>query len=81
MVSGTPIFEGILDLKGELNFLRLEPYAAKLEDGFFDFSITNHWNMHSEHGLEVLRCIGLLMLRRSKDMTIARTGRSIMEQK
>lgn len=81
LVSGTPIFEGISDLKGELNFLRLEPYAAKLEDGFFDFSITNHWNMHSEHGLEVLRCIGLLMLRRSKDMTIARTGRSIMEQK
>lgn len=33
MLSGTPIFEGIDDLRGELNFLRLEPYAAKLEDG------------------------------------------------
>lgn len=81
LVSGTPIFEGISDLRGELNFLRLEPYAAKLEDGFFDFSITNHWNTHSEHGLETLKILGLLMLRRSKDMTIASTGRSIMEQK
>ena len=80
-MSGTPIFEGISDLRGELNFLRLEPYAAKLEDGFFDFSITNHWNTHSEHGLETLKILGLLMLRRSKDMTIAGTGRSIMEQK
>jgi len=81
LVSGTPIFEGISDLRGELNFLCLEPYAAKLEDGFFDFSITNHWNTHSEHGLETLRILGLLVLRRSKDMTIARTGQSIMEQK
>jgi len=37
MLSGTPIFEGIDDLRGELNFLRLVPYAAKWEDGFFDF--------------------------------------------
>lgn len=81
MMSGTPIFDGIEDLKGELNFLRLDPYAAKLEDGFFDFSILNHWKLHSKHGLEILRVLGLLMLRRSKDMTIRQTGRSIMDQK
>ena len=25
MLSGTPLFEGIADLRGELNFLHLEP--------------------------------------------------------
>ena len=81
MLSGTPIFEGFDDLRGELNFLRLEPYAARLEDGFFQFSIMNHIHMKSLRGLETLRILGLLMLRRSKSMTIHRTGSSIMEQK
>ena len=81
MLSGTPIFEGIGDLRGELNFLRLTPYAAKWEDGFFDFSIMNHWNHRSKHGIETLRILGLLLLRRSKDMTVCETGASIMEQK
>eukprot|EP00578_Thalassiosira_sp_NH16_P021382 CAMPEP_0181099756 /NCGR_PEP_ID=MMETSP1071-20121207/12826_1 /TAXON_ID=35127 /ORGANISM="Thalassiosira sp., Strain NH16" /LENGTH=1332 /DNA_ID=CAMNT_0023182433 /DNA_START=29 /DNA_END=4027 /DNA_ORIENTATION=+ len=81
MLSGTPIFEGIQDLRGELNFLRLVPYAAKHEDGFFDFSIMSHWAQQSEHGLETLRVLGLLILRRSKGMTICRTGQSIMEQR
>ena len=69
------------DLRGELNFLRLTPYAAKYEDGFFDFSIMNHWNQHSPHGLDTLKILGLLMLRRSKDMTLHSTGQSIMEQR
>eukprot|EP00957_Ditylum_brightwellii_P068116 5170553-Ditylum_brightwellii.AAC.1 len=73
MLSGTPLFEGIDDLRGELNFLRLEPYAAALEDGFFDFSITNHWKARSEHGLETLRILGLLLLRRAKNMTLRLT--------
>lgn len=30
MLSGTPIFSSIDDLRGELNFLRLTPYAAKV---------------------------------------------------
>lgn len=81
MLSGTPIFEGIEDLRGELNFLRLVPYGAYSEDGFFDFSVTNHWRAHSMHGLETLRILGLLILRRSKDMTIRGTGRPIMEQR
>lgn len=81
MLSGTPIFEGIDDLRGELNFLRLSPYAAQWEDGFFDFSIMNHWKHHSEHGIATLRILGLLILRRSKDMSICRTGLPIMDQK
>jgi hypothetical protein len=34
MLSGAPWFEGIDDLHGELNFLRLEPFVARFEDGF-----------------------------------------------
>eukprot|EP00956_Cyclotella_meneghiniana_P002044 scaffold2280_cov68-Cyclotella_meneghiniana.AAC.1 len=81
MLSGTPIFESIEDLRGELNFLRLTPYAARWEDGFFDFSIMNHWKHQSEHCIETLRILGLLILRRSKDMTIHETGLPIMNQK
>ena len=73
--------EGIDDLRGELNFLRLSPYASQFEDGFFNFSILNHWTLHSKHGLETLRILGLLILRRSKDMTICATGNSIMDQR
>ena len=29
MISGTPLFEGIIDLKGELNFLRVEPFCSR----------------------------------------------------
>lgn len=78
MISGTPLFEGIEDLKGELNFLSLEPFAAKLEDGFFDYNIINHWKAHSHHGLETLKILGLLLLRRSKSMTIAHTNAPLM---
>ncbi len=81
MLSGTPIFEGIEDLKGELNFLRLTPFAANYEDGFFNFSVMSHWNQHSLHGLETLRVLGLLILRRGKSMTIRQTGAPIMQQR
>lgn len=78
MLSGTPLFDGIGDLRGELNFLNLEPYSAALEDGFFDFSITNHWTQHSVHGLETLRILGLLLLRRSKSMTIVQSRQPLL---
>jgi len=81
MMSGTPIFSGIEDLRGELNFLRLSPYAAKLEDGFFNFSILSHWDARSLHGLDTLRILGMLLLRRSKDMTVSESGRSIMDSR
>jgi hypothetical protein len=78
MLSGTPLFDGIDDLRGELNFLRLDPYSANLEDGFFDFSITNHWAQHSIHGLETLRILGMLILRRSKSMTIVSSQQPLL---
>jgi hypothetical protein len=78
MLSGTPLFDSIEDLKGELNFLSLEPYAAKSEDGFFRFSITSQWKHCCIHGLETLKVLGLLLLRRSKSMTICETGQPLM---
>jgi hypothetical protein len=69
-LSGTPMFEGVDDFRGELCFLRLEPFAGSLDDGFFDFAVKNHWKEQSRHGLDTLRVLSLLMLRRSKNMTI-----------
>ena len=74
MLSGTPLWEGIQDFKGELCFLGLEPFAANNEDGFFDFAIANHWEARSKHGLEILRILGLVMLRRTKSMNILESG-------
>ena len=36
----------------------------------FNFSILDHWNARSVHGLDTLRILGMLLLRRSKDMTL-----------
>lgn len=74
MLSGTPLFEGIGDLRGELNFLRLEPFAAGLEDGFFEFCVGGPWAARSRTALDLLSVLRLLMLRRSKDMTLAESG-------
>lgn len=74
MLSGTPLWEGIQDFKGELCFLGLEPFAANNEDGFFNFAIANHWKARSKHGLEILRILGLVMLRRTKSMSIIESG-------
>ncbi|KAL7547448.1 hypothetical protein ACHAWF_010744 [Thalassiosira exigua] len=81
MMSGTPIFEGIEDLSGELDFLRVEPFAASRSDGFFEFAVSNHWVRRSRRGLDTLRILGLLILRRAKDMTIRGTGAPIMDRK
>jgi hypothetical protein len=78
MLSGTPLFEGIDDLRGELNFLRLEPFSAALEDGFFKFAISNHWDRCDVTAFETIRVLGLFLLRRSKSMTIRATGAPIM---
>lgn len=69
MVSGTPLFDSIEDFKGELDFLKIEPFSADTEDGFFDFCVTQHWEAKSHYGLEALRALSLVMLRRSKTMT------------
>lgn len=81
MLSGTPIFDGIDDLRGELNFLRLEPFSAASEDGFFNFMIKQPWLEQSDIAIEALKVLGKVMLRRSKDMTIKSTGTAIMDLK
>lgn len=73
MLSGTPLFEGFSDFRGELCFLKLDPFAADSEDGFFDFAITQHLENRSLYGLETLRVLGLLLLRRSKSMIVRET--------
>eukprot|EP00977_Amphora_coffeiformis_P027521 scaffold34618_cov159-Amphora_coffeaeformis.AAC.12 len=69
MLSGTPLFDEIQDLRGELCFLGLEPFAANSDDGFFDFCITQHWDSKSHYGLDALKALTLVMMRRSKTQT------------
>jgi len=78
MLSGTPIFDGVKDFRGELCFLGLEPFAANNEDGYFDFAITNHWGTRSKYGLDILRFLSLVMLRRTKSMHIIETGMPLL---
>jgi hypothetical protein len=78
MLSGTPLFEGIDDLRGELNFLRLAPFGAKTEDGFFNFCIAKPWQEHDTHAIDMLKVLSLVLLRRSKSMTIRDTGMPIL---
>jgi SNF2-related domain len=81
MLSGTPIFDGIDDLLGELNFLRLEPFSAASEDGFFDFMIKDPWINRHLTAIDTLKVLGTIMLRRSKSMTIKATGTAILDLK
>ena len=71
MISGTPLFDGLDDLKGELQFLRVEPFCAGLEDGFWKFLIKSHFEVKSNKGIEVIKTLSNLILRRSKDMSMA----------
>ena len=44
MVSGTPLYDGIDDLNGELNFLQIWPFALRdAEDGFWQLKVGNPW--------------------------------------
>jgi hypothetical protein len=71
MLSGTPFLDDVTDLRGELCFLKLEPFSANNDDGFFQFAVANHWDHKSRYGLSVLRKLAeLIMLRRSKSMMI-----------
>lgn len=74
MLSGTPLFDGIKDFRGELCFLKLDPFAADNEDGFFEFAVASHWDARSRYGLATLRVLSLIMLRRSKSMIIRKTN-------
>jgi SNF2 family DNA or RNA helicase len=79
ILSGTPLFDGIADLRGELNFLALEPFAAGNEDGFFDFMIQDPWECRHPRAIDTLRVLSSVMLRRSKSMSIVSTGLGLLE--
>jgi hypothetical protein len=81
MLSGTPIFQGIRDLRGELNFLRLEPFAAALDDGFFEFAIEKPWEAKEPQAVATLQILCLVALRRSKNMTVVATGAGLLDLK
>lgn len=69
MVSGTPLYDKISDLQGELYFLRVSPFGAGYEDGFWRHVIEAPWEERSESALDGLqvrgppRGIGLFPLR------------------
>jgi SNF2-related domain len=62
MLSGTPLFEGIKDLCGELNFLHLEPFSSDSKDGFFDFMVARLWQEHKPIAIEALKVLSAVSL-------------------
>ena len=70
MVSGTPLYSSLADLRGELNFLRVSPFGAGHEDGFWQHVIAQPWAARSESALDAIELLlSHLMLRRSKSQT------------
>ena len=78
MLSGTPLFQGVDDFRGELCFLKLEPFAGNCEDGFFDYAIKSHWDAESILGIERLKLLSQVMLRRAKSMTLFGTNTPLL---
>merc|ERR1712166_549081 len=80
MISGTPIFDGIDDLNGELNFLGVQPFCLNdAQDGFWGRRIRSPWEARDPNArnllLELLSCS---MMRHSKaQQTI--DGRPLLE--
>ena len=81
MVSGTPLYEGIDDLNGELNFLQIWPFALRdAEDGFWHLKIGQPWERKEPLVLDKLELLlGGVMMRHSKTQTNTHDGRSILE--
>ena len=70
MVSGTPLYDKISDLEGELNFLRVSPFAAAHEDGFWRHVVARPWEEKDDAALDALHLLlRAIMLRRSKSQT------------
>lgn len=79
MLSGTPLFDGIKDLCGELNFLKVEPFAAGNEDGFFKFMVGDPWEVKHSRAIDALKVLSSCILRRSKSMSVVSTGLGLLE--
>ena len=70
MVSGTPLYDKISDLQGELYFLRVSPFGAGHEDGFWRHVIGDPWEARQESSLDALHVLLRgVMMRHSKSQT------------
>eukprot|EP00964_Phaeocystis_antarctica_P034836 scaffold19850_cov63-Phaeocystis_antarctica.AAC.1 len=70
MVSGTPLYDKISDLQGELNFLRVSPFGAGHEDGFWRHVIGAPWQASDDSALDALQLLlHGVMMRHSKTQT------------
>eukprot|EP00962_Isochrysis_galbana_P029087 scaffold9270_cov93-Isochrysis_galbana.AAC.3 len=58
MVSGTPLYDKISDLQGELYFLRVSPFGAGYEDGFWRHVIEAPWEEREPSALDALQVGG-----------------------
>jgi hypothetical protein len=80
MVSGTPLYDGIDDLNGELHFLNVWPFSLRdTEDGFWQNKIGLPWQRRDPAVLGRLQLLlGGVMMRHSKQQTTLVDGRSIL---
>jgi hypothetical protein len=77
-VSGTPLYDKIDDLQGELYFLRVSPFGAGHEDGFWRHVIGTPWEARQETALDALHVLLRgVMMRHAKSQTHI-DGRSIL---
>jgi len=80
MISGTPLFTGVADIRGELSFLRISPFSAKHEDGFWNVCIANPWRRRDPNCVRKLeRLMKAIMMRHSKSQYYLNTGESILK--
>jgi len=79
MVSGSPLFEGLDDLRGELAFLSLTPFGGNVEDGYWDFAIRQPFDAKHPQAIELLLSLGQVLLRREKSTRVIKTGATILD--
>ena len=77
-MGGTPLYDKISDLQGELYFLRVSPFGAGHEDGFWRHVIGTPWENKSDSALDALQVLLKgVMMRHSKSQTTL-DGKSIL---
>ena len=80
MISGTPLCTGIDDLLGELSFLRVSPFSAAHEDGFWGRCIKEPWRRRDPHALAKLDgLLSSIMMRHSKAQRYLDSNTPIVE--
>jgi SNF2 family DNA or RNA helicase len=78
MVSGTPLYDKVSDLQGELYFLRVSPFGSGHEDGFWNHVVGAPWEQKDPSALDALHLLLRgVMIRHSKSQTTL-DGHSIL---